>query len=61
MPRKTRGWTPIEKMEFAMKWEKIRVAYFKQKGDNEKVDELTAKINFLKVELTVAGYHLRDD
>ena len=48
-------------MEFAMKWEKIRVAYFKQKGDNEKVDELTAKINFLKVELTVAGYHLRDD
>ena len=61
MPRKTRGWTPIEKMEFAMKWENIRVAYFKQKGDNEKVDELTTKINFLKVELTVAGYHLRDD
>ena len=44
-----------------MKWENIRVAYFKEKGDNEKADELTRKIKFIKVELTIAGYHLRDD
>ena len=61
MPRKTRGWTPVEKLEFAIKWENIRVAYFKEKGDNEKADELTRKIKFIKVELTIAGYHLRDD
>ena len=61
LPRKTRGWTPVEKLEFAMKWENIRVAYFKEKGDNEKADELTQKIKFIKVELTIAGYHLRDD
>ena len=44
-----------------MKWENIRVAYFKEKGDDEKADELTRKIKFIKVELTIAGYHLRDD
>ena len=51
----------MEKLEFAMKWENIRVAYFKEKGDNEKADELTRKIKFIKVELTIAGYHTRDE
>ena len=51
----------MEKLEFAMKWENIRVAYFKEKGDDEKANELTRKIKFIKVELTIAGYHLRDD
>ena len=44
-----------------MKWENIRAAYFKEKGDTEKADELTRKIKFIKVELTIAGYHLRDN
>ena len=60
MPRKTAEWTAIEKIKFAIKWENIRVAYFKQKGDYKKVDELIAKMKFLEVELTIAGYHLRD-
>ena len=57
MPRKTAEWTAIEKIKFAIKWENIRIAYFKQKGDDKKVDELIAKIKFLEVELTIAGYH----
>ena len=51
----------MEKLEFAMKWENIRVAYFKEKGANEKAEELIRKIKFIEVELTIAGYHLRDD
>ena len=57
MPRKTAEWTAIEKIKFAIKWENIRIAYFKQKRDDKKVDELIAKIKFLEVELTIAGYH----
>ena len=44
-----------------MKWENIRVAYFKEKGDNEQAEELIRKIKFIEVELTIAGCHLRDD
>tara|TARA_B100000405_G_scaffold302401_1_gene265623 strand:+ start:1529 stop:1687 length:159 start_codon:yes stop_codon:yes gene_type:complete len=44
-----------------MKWENIRAAYFKDKGDNEKAEELIRKVKFIEVELTIAGYHLRDD
>lgn len=44
-----------------MKWEHVRVAYFKNKGDIEKVNELTTKIKSIKVELTIAKYNPRDD
>ena len=61
MPRKTKGWSPVERLEFAMKWETIRAAYYTHKGQNAKADELTLKVRFIKADMTTAGYHRRDD
>ena len=61
MSKRILGWSPVERLEFGMKWENIRAAYFKDKGDNEKAEELIRKVKFIEVELTIAGYHLRDD
>ena len=56
MSKRILGWSPVERLEFAMKWESVRITYFRKKGDKAKVDELTQKIQFIKVELTVASY-----
>lgn len=61
MPRKTKGWSPVERLEFALKWETVRAAYFSHKGQNVKADELTSKVRFIKADMTKAGYHRRDD
>ena len=61
MSRKTKGWSPLEALEFAVKWETIRAAYFAHKGQNSKADEITSKVRYIKADMASAGYHRRDD
>ena len=43
--------TPLQKLRLSQQWEKARLSYFKSKGDNEMVNELTAKIKGIKKEI----------
>ena len=61
MPRKTKGWSPVETLEFAVKWETIRAAYFAHKGQNAKADEITSKVRYIKADMATVGYNRRDD
>ena len=40
--------TPIEKLLMAQIWEKTSLSYFKAKGNDEKVIELTKKLKAIK-------------
>lgn len=61
MPRKTKGWSPVETLEFAVKWETIRAAYFAHKGQNAKADEITSKVRYIKADMATVGHNRRDD
>ena len=43
--------TPIEKLLMAQIWEKIRLSYFQERGNGEKVIELTNKLKVIKKEI----------
>ena len=43
--------TPIEKLLTAQIWEKTRLSYFKSKGNEDKVIELTKKLKVIKKEI----------
>ena len=43
--------TPIEKLLMAEIWEKTRLTYFKSKGNEDKVVELTKKLKVIKKEI----------
>ncbi|MEC7738006.1 MAG: hypothetical protein VYE46_03915 [Cyanobacteriota bacterium] len=40
--------TPIEKLLMAETWEETRLSYFKSKGNEEKVVEITKKLKIIK-------------
>ena len=61
MPRKTKGWSPVETLEFAVKWETIRAAYFAHKGQNVKADEIISNLRYIKADMASAGLHRRND
>ena len=48
--RAIRGWTEIERLEFAVNWESIRAAYFEDYGKIELSKSLTEKALKLKRE-----------
>ena len=43
--------TPIEKLFTSQIWEKTRLSYFKSKGNEDKVIELTKKLKVIKKEI----------
>ena len=43
--------TPLQKLMLGKQWEKARLSYFKSKGNNERVNELTAKIKGIEKEI----------
>ena len=48
--------TPIEKLLMAQIWEKTRLSYFQEKGNGEKVIELTKKLKAIKKEIEDASW-----
>ena len=48
--RAIRGWTEIDRLEFAVNWESIRAAYFEEYGKIELSKSLTEKAMKLKRE-----------
>ena len=43
--------TPIERLEFGLRWEAYRLAYFSSIGHSTKVAALTAKLQTLEEEI----------
>ena len=43
--------TPIEKLLMTQIWEQTRLSYFKSKGNEDKVVELTKKLKVIKKEI----------
>ena len=48
--------TPIEKLLMAQIWEKTRLSYFKEKGNEDKVIELTKRLKVIKKEIDDANW-----
>ena len=48
--------TPIEKLLMAQIWKKNRLSYFQEKGNGEKVIELTKKLKAIKKEIEDASW-----
>ena len=54
--RQIKGWSEIDRLDFAVKWEKIRAAYFESYGKLELSKSLTNKSDQLKRELDFLQY-----
>ena len=52
--------TPIERLEFGLRWEACRLAYFSSIGYSTKVAALTAKLQMLGEDLRRDSYQLSD-
>ena len=52
--------TPIERLEFGLRWEAYRLAYFSSIGHSTKVAALTAKLQTLEEDLRRESYQFSD-
>ena len=52
--------TPIERLEFGLRWEACRLAYFSSIGHSTKVAALTAKLQRLEEDIRRESYQLSD-
>ena len=52
--------TPIERLEFGLRWEACRLAYFSSIGHSTKVVVLTAKLQKLEEDLRRESYQFSD-
>ena len=52
--------TPIERLEFGLRWEAYRLAYFSSIGHGTKVTALTAKLQTLEEDLRRESYQFSD-
>ena len=49
--------TPLERLEFGLRWEAYRLAYFSAIGHSTEVAALTAKLQKLEEDLRRESYH----
>ena len=52
--------TPLERLEFGLRWEAYRLAYFSSIGHSSEVAALTAKLQKLEEDLRREGYQFSD-
>ena len=52
--------TPIERLEFGLRWEACRLAYFSSIGHSTKVAAMTAKLQRPKEDLRKESYQFSD-
>ena len=52
--------TPTERLEFGLRWESCRLAYFASIGHSTKVAVLTAKLQKLEEDLRRESYQFSD-
>ena len=52
--------TPIERLEFGLRWEAYRLAYFSSIGHSSEVAALTAKLQKLEEDLRRESYQFSD-
>ena len=52
--------TPIERLEFGLRWEAYRLAYFSSIGHSTKVAALNAKLQTLEEDLRRERYQFSD-
>ena len=54
--RKT-NWSPMDQLEFGLRWESIRAAYFQANGDTNKAAQATARLSEIKESWTLFIIH----
>ena len=51
-----KGMTPIEKLNFGLRWENIRHSYFQQQNNIFEADKLMTKIKGIEAEISITNY-----
>ena len=52
--------TPIEKLEFALRWENVRLLYFQMHNNKRKAENLIAKIKEIESEINAINYQSKE-
>ena len=55
-----KGMTPIERLEFALRWENVRLLYFQMHNNKRKAENLTAKIKEIESEINAINYQSKE-
>ena len=48
--------TPIERLEFAQRWENVRLSYFQMYNNKRKAEKLMTKIERIESEINAINY-----
>ena len=52
--------TPIERLEFALRWENVRLLYFQMHNNKRKAESLIAKIKEIESEINAINYQSKE-
>ena len=52
--------TPIERLEFALRWEKVRLLYFQMHNNKRKAENLIAKTKEIESEINAINYQSKE-
>ena len=52
--------TPLERLEFAQKWEHVRLSYFQMHNNNKKAEILMAKIKEIESQINAISYQSKE-
>ena len=52
--------TPIERLEFALRWENVRLLYFRMHNNKRKAENLIAKIKEIESEINAINYQSKE-
>ena len=52
--------TPIERLEFALRWENVRLLYFQMHNNKRKAENLIAKIKEIESEINAINYQSKE-
>ena len=53
--------TPMEKLEFGLRWEKVRASYFQKNNNNGRAGKLMSKIKGIEAEINAGNYHNKEN
>ena len=52
--------TPIERLEFALRWENVRLLYFQMHNNKRKAENLIAKIKEIESQINAINYQSKE-
>ena len=52
--------TPLERLEFAQRWEHVRLSYFQMHNNNKKAEILMTKIKEIESQINAISYQCKE-